>query len=149
MASVDNILTKAAELYINELQVEMLANSQVVTGDTLNAIRSDVKSSGFGIYGPDYSGDLQDGRPPGPMSDEDFEHLQRWIEAKGLNINPWAVRKKIESSGTRLFRGADPRFSKPTDTFKAPSEVTVEYINKEITKFIRLELSSSIINAFK
>ena len=30
--------------------------------------------------------------------------IEEWLEAKGLNINPYAVAKTIHKSGTKLFR---------------------------------------------
>ncbi len=145
--SIQTILDDAGKEFLKQTEITMRQNEQVVTGRTLRAIRYEVRPNGLTGYGPDYSGVLIDGRSFGGLPP--IENIREWILAKGLTLDPWAVAKTIEREGTRLFRGSDPRFTKPTDTFSEPVNKTVEQLQRELTTFISLNLRSTIIEAFK
>jgi len=145
--SIQTILDDAGKEFLKQTEITMRQNEQVVTGRTLRAIRYEVRPNGLTGYGPGYSDELIDGIAPGKQ--QNIADIREWILTKGLRLDPFAVANKIEQEGSRLFRGSDPRFTKPTDTFSEPVNKTVEQLQRELTTFISLNLRSTIIEAFK
>ena len=83
-----------------------------VSGRTYDSIEGEVSEYRLLITAADYAGVLEEGRRDGAMPP--IEPIRQWVEAKGLNISPWAIAKKIQREGTRLYRGDDPRYTKPS-----------------------------------
>ena len=83
-----------------------------VSGRTYDSIEGEVSEYRLLITAADYAGVLEEGRKDGAMPP--IEPIRQWVEAKGLSISPWAIAKKIQREGTRLYRGDDPRYTKPS-----------------------------------
>lgn len=146
MPSIQTILNQGGQTYIKELGKTMRKNGQVVSGETLSKVRYTVQGGVLKVFAPRYSGVLQDGRRPGRMPP--IAPIERWIRRKGLKISPWAIAKAIQKSGSQLFRGADPRFKKPTDTFTAPIKPTIKEIKKDLTNLVKVQLLTDFKKAF-
>lgn len=100
---------------VEKLKGHIVSNDMVATGALLNSVRVE-KTERLGIITYDiiannYIEDLNYGIPGKPSPDfTDFDQdpriakLQEWIDAKGLDLNPFAVRANILKYGTTWFR---------------------------------------------
>ena len=124
---------------IDKLKSLIEANDMVETRELLNSVRYE-KNESFGllsydIIALDYIVDLNDG--VAPLSDPDFKDfsegprisdLQRWIDAKGLELNPFAVRANIMKFGTTWFQKGGSHIV--TDTINAEAFAQVVELAK-------------------
>lgn len=100
---------------VEKLKGLIVANNMVATGALLNSVRVE-KSERLGIItydiiALDYIEDLNYG--VAPKSSPDFKNfdqdpriskLQEWLDAKGLDLNPFGVRANILKFGTSWYR---------------------------------------------
>jgi len=91
---------------IDKLKRLIVENDMVATRALLNSVRYE-KNESFGlisydIIALDYIVDLNDGAPPG--TEPNISDLQKWIAAKGLDLNPYAVKNSIKNLGTTWYR---------------------------------------------
>jgi len=103
-----DILTKIYNDYLNVTRDKV----PYVTGRTYDSIEGDISQYRLLITAADYAGVLEEGRKAGQLPP--IEPIREWVEKKGLDISPWAIAKTIQQKGTRLSRGDDPRYSKPS-----------------------------------
>jgi len=103
---------------IDKLKRLIIDNDMVVTRALLNSVRFEKKEllglTTIEIYALDYIVDLNDGVAPtdaaNPGWSKDFSvlpsisEITKWIDAKGLDLNPFAVRANIIKFGTTWFR---------------------------------------------
>lgn len=85
---------------INSLQ----ANGRYATGDTIANLVDTVGEDYAALFAPWWIDALEYGRKPtspgAPTGDPTlFERIEAWIAAKGLDLNPYAVTKKIHKYG--------------------------------------------------
>lgn len=121
----------------------MQANDQRATGKTIAALRSTSAEEYAALLGPRHSRFLRDGRGPGPVN---VQAIIEWVQAKRLQLNPYAVAEKISQFGTLLYRGEDPRFTKPTDTFAGPIAAALPRLRAALTEAARTGLRSDLVN---
>lgn len=93
---------------VDKLKALIIANDMVATRALLDSVRYE-KNESFGrlsydIIALDYIVGLNDGVEPGEQPYPTIEALQRWIDAKGLDLNPYAVRNSIIANGTTWYR---------------------------------------------
>lgn len=93
---------------IDKLKKLVIDNDMVATRALLNSIRYE-KNESFGqeaydIIALDYIIGLNDGVAPGETPYPSIEDIQTWIDAKGLDLNPYAVRNSIIANGTTWYR---------------------------------------------
>lgn len=103
---------------IDKLKRLIVENDMVATRALLNSVRFEKKEllglTTYDIIALDYIIDLNDGVAPtaelNPNWTKDFSvipsvsEIEKWIEAKGLDLNPFAVRANIIKFGTTWFR---------------------------------------------
>ena len=121
----------------------MGANQQVATGKTIKALRSESGDEYARLLGPAHSRFLRDGRGPGPVN---IQAIIEWVRAKRLRLDPYAVAERISQLGTLLYRGEDPRFQKPTDTFSGPIAAALPRFRAGLAEAARSGLRSDIVN---
>ena len=121
----------------------MQANDQRATGKTIAALRSTSAEEYAALLGPRHSRFLRDGRGPGPVN---VQAIIEWVQAKRLQLNPYAVAEKISQFGTLLYRGEDPRFTKPTDTFAGPIAAALPRLRAALSEAARTGLRSDLVN---
>ena len=114
---------EAIELVIIEkLKAGIMANDMVATRALLNSVRYEVNETNgqtsYDIIALDYIIGLDEGVEPGEQPFPTIENIERWIEAKGLDLNPFAVRNSIIKNGTTWYR-------------EGGSNVVTEVINQE------------------
>lgn len=93
---------------IDKLKRLIVDNDMVATRALLNSVRYE-KNESFGllsydIIALDYIVGLDEGVAPGEKPVPEIEELEKWIAAKGLDLNPYAVRNSIIANGTTWFR---------------------------------------------
>jgi hypothetical protein len=138
------ILAREIQRLHDEVLDAMQANGQQATGRTAAAIRDTSGPEYAGLFGPAHLKALRDGRRPGQRPP--IEAIREWLAAKRLTLNPYAVAANIAKRGTRLFRGEDPRFRKPTDTFAAPIAAALPRLRAALAEAARSGLRSDLVN---
>ena len=121
----------------------MGANQQVATGKTIKALRSESGDEFARLLGPAHARFLRDGRGPGPVN---VQAIIEWVRAKRLRLDPYAVAERISQLGTLLYRGEDPRFTKPTDTFSGPIAAALPRFRAGLVEAARTGLRSDLVS---
>lgn len=131
---------------IDKLKRLIVENDMVATRALLDSVRFEKNESfnqlSYDIIALDYIVDLNDGVAPIAIPTfDDFStgprisDLETWIEAKGLDLNPFAVRANIMKLGTTWFR-------------EGGSHIVTDAINpeafKEIVELAKPELQGKI-----
>lgn len=93
---------------IDKLKASIIANDMVATRALLDSVRFE-KNESFGqlsydIIALDYIVGLDQGVEPGETPYPTIEAIQTWLAAKGLDLNPYAVRNSIIANGTTWYR---------------------------------------------
>jgi hypothetical protein len=93
---------------IDKLKGLIIENDMVATRALLNSVRYEKNESfnqlSYDIIALDYIVGLNDGIAPDEKPYPSIENLQKWIDAKGLDLNPYAVQNSIINNGTSWFR---------------------------------------------
>lgn len=102
-------IENAIELEIIEpLKAAIIRDDMVATGALLDSVRFEKNESlgvlSYDIIALDYIVGLDQGVAPGETPYPSIEEIQTWIAAKGLDLNPYAVRNSIISNGTTWYR---------------------------------------------
>lgn len=149
--NIQDILRLGGGVFKTELAKKFDEFNLNATGRTLRSIDPQVIGNRLTIFGADHIQTVQDGRPPTKKSGngELIAAIKEWAAAKNIKVNVYAVTKKIHKEGTRLWRGEDPRFTKPTDVLQSATEKTMTYIQKEATELLTVTAISTFVNAFK
>ena len=103
---------RAVAGFLNDIAAEMVeflvVNKRVATGAAVNSFEVDVTETRKDqmkaeLSAVNYINFALNGRGAGAMPPVDA--IARWIEVKGIDLNPWAVAKTIAALGTN-----DPHF---------------------------------------
>lgn len=93
---------------IDKLKASIIANDMVATRALLDSVRFEKNESfgqlGYDIIALDYIVGLDEGVEPGQTPYPTIEAIQTWLDAKGLDLNPYAVRNSIIANGTTWYR---------------------------------------------
>lgn len=93
---------------IDKLKASIIANDMVATKALLNSVHYEQKEllqqTIIEIYALDYIVGLNDGVAPDEKPYPDIDEIKIWLDAKGLDINPYAVRNSIIANGTTWYR---------------------------------------------
>lgn len=93
---------------IDKLKQLIVDNDMVATRALLNSVRYEENESfgqlSYDIIALDYIVGLDEGVAPGEQPVPEIAELEKWIAAKGLDLNPYAVRNSIIANGTTWFR---------------------------------------------
>lgn len=149
--NIQYILRLGGEVFKSELSKQFDKYNLNASGRTLRSINPVVSEKTLTIFGADYIQVVQDGRRPTPQNTQGTGELLRaikeWVRFKGIpDAAAYPITKKIHQEGTALFRGADPRFTRPTDVLSSPTQRTITYIEKEATQYYALEVRTTIVN---
>ncbi|MCA8830291.1 hypothetical protein [Hymenobacter pini] len=138
---------------INRTQAELgesiTRSGQRATGRTIAALRSESAPELARLYGPAHIGALETGS--GPAADPQAKpgramiaDITAWLAARGSSASPWAVATSILRRGTRLFRGEDPRFGKPTGTLRLVLQQSRARLQGSLSAEVRRSLGSDL-----
>lgn len=91
---------------VGRIREEATERGKVATGQTLNSLRTSVLATPSFVAGTLTGAEnwrwWGNGRGPGRMPP--IGPIETWVHARGLDISPWAVAKKIAREGSRDFR---------------------------------------------
>ena len=107
------VLLEQAMVQLQEaIKQGMTERGKVATGATMNSITHEVVSYGdvqggtFGIVGRMAANEnwkwVGNGRGPGGRPP--IETIERWLDAKGLSLNAWAIANRMAKEGSRDYR---------------------------------------------
>lgn len=119
---------------VDKLKKGIIDRDMVATGKLLDSVRFEKEQKGsevtYNIIALDYIEGLEFGIEPG-QEPPSIENLKIWIAAKGLDLNPYAVRNSIINQGTTWYR-------------QGGSQVVTSVINEEAFNEV-IELSKDEI----
>ena len=109
MTTIQDILAKYGETTVDIIRGNMANAGQNATGDTARSLRSEtIGKNRVQVSGPAHVWVLETGRKPyqggAPANPRLITRLQRWLDAKGLDLPVSAVYRKIQDHGTKLYR---------------------------------------------
>lgn len=138
---------------LTNTQTKIRANMQAAginaSGRTSASIQVRKTADGYALVGGGGKAaplqTLEIGRPPGKIPYNFAEILKEWANAKGLDINPWAVAMTIKHYGTERWR--DP--SKRRDIYSTPSRQAAEELQSTISGVLFTEIRQIIQSNFK
>ena len=120
---------------IDKLKKAIVDNDMIATRALYNSVRFEKKELleqiTINIFALDYIVGLDEGVAPNEKPFPNIEDIKTWLAAKGLDLNPYAVRNSIISNGTTWFRIGG-------------SNIVTDSINNEAFKQV-VELASSEI----
>ena len=120
---------------IDKLKKAIVDNDMIATKALYNSVRFEKKELleqiTIEIFALNYIVGLNDGVAPDEKPFPDIEDIKVWIDAKGLDLNPYAVRNSIIANGTTWYR-------------QGGSNIVTDSINNEAFKQV-VELASSEI----
>ena len=95
-------------IIIDKLKASIIDNDMVATKALLNSVRYEQKEllqqTVISLYALDYIVGLDIGVAPEERPYPNVEDIKIWLAAKGLDLNPYAVRNSIISNGTTWYR---------------------------------------------
>ena len=95
-------------IIIDKLKASIIDNDMVATKALLNSVRYEQKEllqqTVINIYALDYIVGLNDGVAPEERPYPEIEEIKIWLAAKGLDLNPYAVKNSIIANGTTWYR---------------------------------------------
>ena len=93
---------------IDKLKKAMVDRDMVATKALLNSVRYEQKEllqqTDINIYALDYIIGLDQGVAPEERPYPEIEEIKIWLAAKGLDLNPYAVKNSIIKNGTTWYR---------------------------------------------
>ncbi|TGE29726.1 hypothetical protein [Hymenobacter metallicola] len=136
-----------------ELGQAITSKGQRATGRTIAALRHESAPELARLYGPSHIGALEEGS--GPAADPKAKpgramvaDITAWLQARGSDANPWAVATTILRRGTRLSRGEDPRFGKPTGTLRDVLAASKDRLRLALGGEVRRSIRSEVLSGF-
>lgn len=118
---------------IDKLKQLIVDNDMVATRALLNSVRYEENTSlgllSYDIIALDYIVGLDEGIAPGEQPVPEIAELEKWIAAKGLDLNPYAVRNSIISNGTTWFRQGGSHIV--TDTINSEAFAQIIELSKD------------------
>ncbi len=99
-AILNDLINNVKNDVINSLQ----ANGRFATGQTIAGLETVITDNGGQLIAPAYIDALEYGRKPTgsnptPGDPPMIDNIRAWVEAKGIDINPWAIKKSIDKKG--------------------------------------------------
>ena len=95
-------------IIIDKLKASIIDNDMVATKALLNSVRYEQKEllqqTVIEIYALDYIVGLDQGVAPEERPYPEIEDIKIWLTAKGLDLNPYAVKNSIIANGTTWYR---------------------------------------------
>ena len=126
-------------IIIDKLKASIIDNDMVATKALLNSVRYEQKEllqqTVISIYALDYIVGLNDGVAPEERPYPNVEDIKIWLAAKGLDLNPYAVKNSIIANGTTWYR-------------QGGSQIVTDSINseafKQVVELARPDLQNKI-----
>lgn len=143
-----DIINQGLELYISNLRQVLEQEKLNATGQTSANIRiGEVGENSGAVNAPASIMTLVHGRRPtsGSGNGTLVEAIDAWLKAKGLDLNKYAVAKKIHKEGTTLFRGGHKTLgAPPTDILQRGIPAVSDFLKTNLTRHYSNEVITSI-----
>jgi hypothetical protein len=148
---VQDGLELIGDFIVKQLQLVLDEQGHRASGNLIDTMRSEVKSSGKGfeiiVYGADYAIAVDKGVPPGVRVSTDA--LAKWVEEKGIATGEseiksiaFLIQRKIFQEGTIQFREKKKGFVEVV--IDANANAIFQMVLDLFTKEITLSLSNTI-----
>ena len=126
-------------IIIDKLKASIIDNDMVATKTLVNSVRYEQKEllqqTVINIYALDYIVGLDAGVAPEERPYPEIEEIKIWLAAKGLDLNPYAVKNSIIANGTTWYR-------------QGGSHIVTDSINsgafKQVVEMVRPDLQNKI-----
>lgn len=103
-------LQDAIEWYLTTVRSGVIKQMQAkgfwVTGKTGNNIKIILKKRSGSLDFPKYFSTMVEGEGRRPGSYPPIQEIMGWIASRNLELNPYAVAKKMAEKGNAVYRGA-------------------------------------------
>ena len=108
-AEIRKILTEELEALRQRIGANMETADQIATGKTRDGMRVEVRGLAGGLTGRQAFATLEKGSRPWSRQPKRTpkwfaDLIGEWIDAKGLDLNKWAVAHTIIHKGSKLYR---------------------------------------------
>jgi hypothetical protein len=133
---------ESLEKFNNSIKADMSSKGMDTTFTASNSLS--VSESGYILSstGIDYIQYLNRGRPPGKYPP--LRVIERWVDLKGLRVDPFVVARSIAENGSRIYRNRELGLKLEDKAFILQQE-----INKKIPEFLSNLIIVEINNSFK
>jgi hypothetical protein len=129
---------------------EMERRGKVATGRTMSTLSTFVTVGPSSVVA-ELQGESQwrfvgNGRGPGGVPP--VENIRRWIQAKGLDLNAWAVAKSMAKRGSKDWRNKAPNvFLSAIDDFE--NKGGAENLTNEVAGYFEEQVVEAVVNNWK
>ncbi len=147
MTSLTAILTATGQSVVSQIQGNLAKTGTNATGKTSRSVRFEVLSDGgkeiLRVYGRKYFMAVETGRrPKGDKPSRGFvAAIQEWMTARGKEGSAYAIARKINREGTKLFQKGGRQ--------DIVSNVVNESLIIQISRQVLGEYAQAIIRMFK
>ncbi len=140
MPTVSEIIEAELNLFNTSIQQTMSDKNMDASGNAARSLTVEQRGYIFVSVGIDYIEYLDRGRPPGkfpPMA-----AIERWVNLKGLKIDPFVIARNIADNGTRIFRNRELGLKLEDKTTALEAS-----INKVLPKFVADQIKTAFNKA--
>jgi len=140
MPTVSEIIEAELNLFNTSIQQTMSDKNMDASGNAARSLTVEQRGYIFVSVGIDYIEYLNRGRPPGkfpPMA-----AIERWVNLKGLKIDPFVIARNIADNGTRIFRNRELGLKLEDKTTALEAS-----INKVLPKFVADQIKTAFNKA--
>jgi hypothetical protein len=124
------------------IQDEMYRKRLVASGRAVNSLEVSESLPILSIKGSDYIEYLDRGRPPGkfpPMA-----AIERWVDSKGLQVDPYVIARGIARQGSRIYRNRSLGIE-----LDKKNQAISEDIKRDLPTFMSNLIKTEVNKAFK
>lgn len=146
--TLDELIHSELKEAQSQIQANMASKGINASGRTSASIRIVRYEGGIKLVG---GGDdaaplptVEIGRKAGKVPYNFADILREWADAKGIDINPWAVVMTIKKKGTVRHRDQ----SKQKDVYSTISKETIERLRKGIGQVVMSQIREAIRTNF-
>ena len=135
---IDNIITSWCSQVIEDIRQVLIDKNVNATGSLSDSLRPEIKENEIIIWAKPHAiwTDRGRGATKNDNGGELIEAIKEWVIAKRVNLNPYAITKKIHQEGTKLHREGGNREVFDNASFWEPrikdlqDKLRFTYINK-------------------
>lgn len=131
-AEIRKILTEGLEALRQRIGANMETADQIATGKTRDGMRVEVRGLAGVLTGRQAFATLEKGSRPWSRQPKRTpkwfaDLIGEWIDAKGLNLNKWAVARSLITKGSKLYRSGGR-----ADIYSPELQKTMDAIGKRV-----------------
>lgn len=131
-AEIRKILTEELEALRQRIGANMETADQIATGKTRDGMRVEVRGLAGVLTGRQAFATLEKGSRPWSRQPKRTpkwfaDLIGEWIDAKGLDLNKWAVARSLITKGSKLYRSGGR-----ADIYSPELQKTMDAIGKRV-----------------